>query len=126
MCARARARARVCVCVCVFIRRSVYLSPAIKSAIEQRKLETLEAAIKAAKNSSVAPELREGETLPEAESLLSLLRRLKRYLHKILELKQTTVSEIHSYRFPPRLVHPVMKATYCLLGEREEQLQVSA
>ena len=114
----------MCVCVCVY--PSVCLSPALKSAIEQRKLKTLEAAIKAAKNSSVAQELHEGETLPEAESLRNLLRRLKLYLHKILEMKQTTVSEIHSYRFPPPLVHPVMKATYFLLGEREERLQVSA
>ena len=111
-------------CACVYL--SVCLSPALQSAIKERDLETLEAAIKAAKTSSVAPELHEGESLPEAESLRSLLQRLKRYLHKILEMKQPTVSEIHSYKRPRPLVHTVMKATYILLGEREKQLQVSA
>ena len=106
----------ICVCVCA----------ALQAAIKERDLKTLEAAIEAAKKSSVAPELHEGETLGEAESLRSLLRRLKLYLHKILEMKQPTVSEIHSYTRPRPLVHTVMKATYLLLGEKERQLQVSA
>ena len=106
----------ICVCVCA----------ALQAAIKERDLKTLEAAIEAARKSSVAPELRKGETLREAESLRSLLRRLKLYLHKILEMKQPTVSEIHSYTRPRPLVHTVMKATYLLLGEKERQLQASA
>lgn len=70
-------------------------------------------------------ELFQTSTLKEAESLLQLLRRLKHYMHKILELKPATVSEIYSYNRPLPIVHTVMKATYLLLGEREKQLQVS-
>ncbi|XP_076465230.1 uncharacterized protein LOC143297002 [Babylonia areolata] len=97
---------------------------ALQAAIQEQKLDALEAAIDAANESPVSPELHDdpGETLQEAEELRSLLRRLRLYVHKVLALKPMTVSEIHSYKRPRPLVHSVMKATYLLLGERERQL----
>lgn len=96
---------------------------ALRAAINKRDIKELEEAIEAAKASSVEPQLRDCEVMTEAEHLKNLLRRLRLYLHKILELKQTTVSEIHSYQRPKPLVHEVMKVTYLLLGEREKQLE---
>ncbi|KAK7116087.1 lim and transglutaminase domain protein ltd-1-like [Littorina saxatilis] len=96
---------------------------ALKAAIKERDLDALEKAVDAANKSTVSRKLYESETYREAESLRSLLRRLKLYMHKILELRQPTVSEIHSYQRPRPLVHSVMKATYLLLGEKEKQLK---
>ncbi|KAL8565237.1 hypothetical protein ACOMHN_001135 [Nucella lapillus] len=85
----------------------------LQEAMEEEKLDRLEAAIDAANNSTVSPELHDGETLQEAEELRRLLRRLKLYMHKILELKPMTVSEIHSYKLmvPPFLQpHPDLQS----------------
>ncbi|KAK7496944.1 hypothetical protein BaRGS_00011924 [Batillaria attramentaria] len=95
---------------------------ALKDAVQERDLDMLETAIQRANESCVVHHLQDGEALSEAEALRSLLRRLKLYLHKILELKPMTVSEIHSYKRPRPRVHTVMKATYLLLGEKEKQL----
>jgi len=44
---------------------------------------------------------------------------------KIEELKQPTIAEIKSYSDPPASVGDVMKATFLLLGESYNDLQVS-
>lgn len=96
---------------------------ALRNATQERNLDQLEAAIQRANESCMVHVLQDTEALREAEALRSVLKRLKLYLHKILELKPMTVSEIHSYKRPRPRVHTVMKATYLLLGEREKQLE---
>ena len=44
---------------------------------------------------------------------------------KIEELKQPTIAEIKSYSDPPASVGHVMKATFLLLGESYNDLQVN-
>ena len=43
---------------------------------------------------------------------------------KIEELKQSTIAEIKSYSDPPASVGEVMKATFLLLGESYNDIQV--
>nr|KAG5706575.1 hypothetical protein BaRGS_028746 [Batillaria attramentaria] len=96
---------------------------ALRDATQARDLDKLEAAIHSAKTSCVAHHLQGRESLTDAEAVRNLLRRLKLYMHKILELKPMTVSEIHSYKRPLPLVHTVMNATYLLLGENQSKLK---
>lgn len=77
-------------------------------------------------NSCVASVLYQSEAMQEADETRSQLRRLRLYLHKILELTPTTVSEVYSYKRPRPLIHTVMKATLVLLGEEDENLKVIA
>lgn len=82
----------------------------------------LETAIDNAKSSEFSSNLQNHIT--EAEQLLAELRKLKRFAHEVLQMKQSTISEIHSYKNPRPLAYDVMKATYFLLGEKEDHLQV--
>lgn len=102
------------------------ISTALRQATDKRCLQDLEATIKTAECSCVNSELWQTSALKNAGDLLQRLRRFKLYLPKILELKSSTVSEIHSYKRPRPLVHNVMIATYLLLGESEPKLMVSA
>lgn len=102
----------------------VRFSLALKKAIKKRNLKHLEEVINRAEKSRVFYILSQTDTMKDALALASLLRRLKRYTHRVLELKPSTVSEIHSYKRPLPIIHTVMKATYLLLGEKEKQLQV--
>ena len=49
---------------------------------------------------------------------------LDRMRKKIEELKQPTIAEIKSYSDPPASVGEVMKATFLLLGESYNDIQV--
>jgi hypothetical protein len=49
---------------------------------------------------------------------------MKNYAHGILEMNQVTISELRNYKSPKPIVHDVMKATFTLLGERQEMLEV--
>ena len=53
------------------------------------------------------------------------LKALERMRAKIEELKQPTIAEIKSYSDPPASVGDVMKATFLLLGESYNDLQVN-
>ena len=62
--------------------------------------------------------------LIDADKLMNKLRRLERLRKEILELNQSTISEIRSYQKPPEAVHQVMIAVYLLLGYKEKELKV--
>lgn len=94
----------------------------LKEAIARRNVDVLETAIDNAKSSEFSSNLQNHIT--EAEQLLAELRKLKRFAHEVLQMKQSTISEIHSYKNPRPLAYDVMKATYFLLGEKEDHLQV--
>ncbi|XP_061168879.1 uncharacterized protein LOC133178144 [Saccostrea echinata] len=93
----------------------------LKNAIARRNGEKLEEAIENAKSSEYESDLE--NLIEEAEDLLSQLQKLKVFAHDILQMKQTTVSEIQTYKHPKPLAYDVMKATYILLGEDERQLE---
>lgn len=59
-----------------------------------------------------------------AEDLLEELKIFNRLGHEILTMKQSTVSEMRSYSHPPVVVHHVMLATFLLLGEKIEYIEV--
>ncbi|KAK6180469.1 hypothetical protein SNE40_012617 [Patella caerulea] len=95
---------------------------ALETAIDERILDRLEYTVERAKNSRVCGSLKHSQVMLDAEETLKQLRRLKKYLVKVLAMKQSTVSEISSYKRPKQCVHDVMKATYLLLGERDKDL----
>ncbi|XP_078621048.1 calcium-activated chloride channel regulator 3A-1-like [Branchiostoma floridae x Branchiostoma japonicum] len=51
------------------------------------------------------------------------VRRLENLRHEVLQMNQSTISEIRNYNHPPQLVHQVMVATYLLLGVNESETQ---
>ena len=102
-------------------RKEVQLGKNLKEACQGRNLERLEKSIKDVKNSGL--EQYYSVELSEGERLANRLRRLERIRQEILELKQSTISEIRSYQNPPPAVHQVMIATYLLLGYTEKPLK---
>ena len=102
-------------------RHEVQLGKNLKEACQGRNLERLEKAIKDVKKAGLDQYY--NVELSEAERLANRLRRLERIRQEILELKQSTISEIRSYQNPPPAVHQVMIATYLLLGYNEKPLK---
>lgn len=103
-------------------RFEVNLGNNLKEACKGRNLERVEKAIKDVKKAGL--EQYYSVELSEGERLASRLRRLERIRQEILELKQSTISEIRSYQNPPPAVHQVMIATYLLLGYKEKPLKI--
>jgi hypothetical protein len=102
-------------------RHEVELGKNLKEACQGRNLERLEKAIKDVKKAGLDKYY--SVELNEAERLANRLRRLERIRQEILELKQSTISEIRSYQNPPPAVHQVMIATYLLLEYKEKPLK---
>jgi hypothetical protein len=90
--------------------------------INRRNLDVLEQALQAAKSSEHEYKLM--DRIKEADELREHLLKLKKFAHDVLEMKQTTKSELHRYSIPPLLIFNVMKATFLLLGEPLHHLQV--
>ncbi|XP_061168877.1 hillarin-like [Saccostrea echinata] len=103
--------------------RLTYLSlrKELKDAIARRHGEKLEEAIENAKSSVYKSNFE--NIIEEAEDLLSQLQRLKAFAHDILQMQQTTVSEIQTYKHPKPMAYDVMRATYILLGEEEWRVE---
>lgn len=95
---------------------------ALEDGINRRNLDILEPAIIAAKISD--QEYKLSDRIKEAEELRDHLLTLKRFAHDVLDMKQTTISEIHRYSIPTPLIFNVMKATFQLLGEHPQNLEV--
>lgn len=95
---------------------------ALDDGINRRNVDILEPAIKAAKISDQVYKL--SDRIKEAEELRDHLLTLKRFAHDVLDMKQTTISEIHRYSIPSPLIFNVMKATFLLLGEHPQNLEV--
>ncbi|KAK3599342.1 hypothetical protein CHS0354_009835 [Potamilus streckersoni] len=91
-------------------------------AINRRHLETLDKAIQHGHESRFKPKLE--NLIKEAEDVRDHLRQLNRFAHEILEMKQTTIAELRSYKNPPEVVKDVMTGTFLMLGERKDQIEV--
>ncbi|CAC5409510.1 unnamed protein product [Mytilus coruscus] len=93
------------------------LAKALRNGINRKNADVLEKAIQDAKQSSLAEKLnnyiREGEQMLQEADNNSVF---------ILEMKRTTISEVHRYKKPKPVMYDVMKATYILLGEKSESL----
>lgn len=87
-----------------------------------RKPELLKHAIRSAKQSTFAEKLQ--NLIRQAQSVLDDIESLKRFAHYI-DLRRPAISELQSYLNPPPVVIDVVKATYLLLGEPPENLDVS-
>ncbi|XP_071170612.1 lim and transglutaminase domain protein ltd-1-like [Mytilus edulis] len=93
------------------------LAKALRNGINRKNADVLEKAIQDAKQSSLSDKLnnyiREGEQMLQEADNNSMF---------ILEMKRTTISEVHRYKKPKPVMYDVMKATYILLGEKPESL----
>ena len=99
-------------------------SSALQDGIRRRHLETLERAIEQGHESRFSEKL--ATTIKDAEEVRDHLRKLNRFAHDILEMKQSTISELRSYKKPPEVVEDVMVATFVLLGEKRINVQVNS
>ena len=95
---------------------------ALQDGIKRRHLETLEKAIEQGKESRFVEKL--ATPIKDAEDVRDHLLKLNRFAHNILEMKQSTISELRSYKKPPEVVGDVMMATFILLGEKRINVQV--
>jgi len=94
----------------------------LEDAINRRHLETLEKAIERGEKSRFRTKLE--SLLEKAREVRDHLVQLNRISHDILEMKQTTISEIHSYKVPQPIVYDIMRSVYVMLGERWSNLEV--
>lgn len=101
----------------------IWLISELRDAINRRHIETLEKAIALAQSSRYIDNV--AQLRQEAETVLGHLRQLDRFAHEVLEMKQPTISEIHSYKKPQPLIFDVMQATFLLLGEKDYHIDVS-
>ncbi|KAL4227458.1 hypothetical protein ACF0H5_012902 [Mactra antiquata] len=88
----------------------------LEDAIKRRHLETLERAIHQGYESRFREKV--ANQITEAEEVRDHLKYLDRIAHDILEMKQPTISEIKSYKYPPRIVEDIMRSTFLMLGVR--------
>ncbi len=95
----------------------------LRDAIRRRHVGVLDRTIADVQSSPYAYQL--NTQLEAAVKLRDHLKELNTYNHDILEMEQTTISELRSYQRPPTCVHDVMAATYMLLGHDEDRLTVS-
>ncbi|KAK3097041.1 hypothetical protein FSP39_005809 [Pinctada imbricata] len=93
----------------------------LRDAILRRHPGILDTAINNVECSDYRSEL--SQQLETAKRLREHLTELDCYRHDILEMDQSTISEIRSYHHPPDGVHEVMMGTYLLLGYDEDKLR---
>ncbi|XP_033750611.1 hillarin-like [Pecten maximus] len=92
----------------------------MRDGINRRNTVVLEKALREAKESEYRDKVE--NMIQDGEALLKHLQQLKTFAHDVLTLQRTTVSEIHRYNIPKQSIYDVMKATFLVLGEREETL----
>lgn len=104
---------------CILSNFQIVFPIALRNGINRKNADVLEKAIQDAKQSSLSDKLnnyiREGEQMLQEADNNSMF---------ILEMKRTTISEVHRYKKPKPVMYDVMKATYILLGEKPESLTV--
>ena len=108
----------------MYVIVALFSIPELKEAIARRNVDVLETALENAKSSEFSSNLQ--HQITEGEQLLAELKKLKRFAHEVLQMKQATISEIHTYKHPRPLAYDIMKATYILLGENENHLEVTS
>lgn len=92
----------------------------LRDAVRRSHVGILKKTIEEAENSKFSGQLQ--HQIEAARKKLQHLQELNEYKHDILNMEQSTISEIHSYQRPPVCVHDVMVATYLLLGHPEPRL----
>ena len=97
---------------------------ALSDAIQSHNIIRLEDAIAMAEEDDLDGLL--SVRLDLAYSFLEQLYRLQRLRHSVLDLNQTTIAEMKSYTKPPEVVHEVMKATFIVLGDDCDFLEVTS
>ncbi|XP_067667803.1 lim and transglutaminase domain protein ltd-1-like [Haliotis asinina] len=97
---------------------------AAEKAMKENDVKEVEHLLNRSRRAPVAHELDESEVMRRAERYLYQQKRLQKYLSVVLELKPSTVSEIHRYNHPLVQSHDCVMATYILLGERKADLQI--
>lgn len=103
------------------VRRSD-VSTGLRDSINRRNLEALEESVQQAKSSKFSHKLQ--PLIQKAEEEVSDLKKTDKHAHDILEMNLLTVTELRNYKTPKPIVHDVMKATFILLGERKDLLEV--
>ncbi|KAI8497818.1 hypothetical protein Bbelb_244700 [Branchiostoma belcheri] len=98
----------------------------LTSAMQKRDCKQLDETIIAAEHAvsmsgktALQPIKELGHQILDADKV----RRLENLRHEVLQMNQSTISEIKTYNSPPKLVHQVMVATYLLLGVNESETQ---
>ncbi|XP_067666272.1 uncharacterized protein [Haliotis asinina] len=94
----------------------------LEEARRQRDAEKLQKALEEAEQSAVAEKLDNTEDFHEAKETNEQLARVKKFNRQVMDLNPRLVSEIASYKRPKPCIQDVMKATYIILGEKEESL----
>ncbi|CAH1265126.1 DNAH2 [Branchiostoma lanceolatum] len=97
------------------VEKELELRNVLRDAVRRRSLTDIEKAMRLVRDQGLADRLR--VDMAEAERIAESLRLLESLRHEVLQLNQSTISEIRSYSKPPKPVHKVMLATYLLLGE---------
>ena len=92
----------------------------MRDGINRKNANVLEKAIQDAKLSNMSDKLQ--NYIREGEKMLQDATNNPVY---VLDMKRTTISEVHRYKKAKPVMYDVMKATYMLLGERPESLTVS-
>ncbi|KAL8570779.1 hypothetical protein ACOMHN_006929 [Nucella lapillus] len=100
------------------IRKVEYLriKEGLRDAVRRRHAGTLDRAIQVARASPYALQL--ASAIAAADKLRAQLVQWGVHRHAPLDLEQSTVSEIRSFKFPPKCVFTVMAAVHRLLGYR--------
>ncbi|XP_046357148.2 uncharacterized protein LOC124135709 [Haliotis rufescens] len=94
----------------------------LEEARRQRDAEKLQKALEDAEKSAVADKLDDTEDFQEAKETNEQLARVKKFNRQVMDLNPRLVSEIASYKRPKPCIQDVMKATYIVLGEKQETL----
>ncbi|XP_078597104.1 uncharacterized protein LOC144873535 [Branchiostoma floridae x Branchiostoma japonicum] len=97
------------------VEKELKLRDVLRDAVRRRSLTDIENTMRLVREQGLADRLR--VDMAEAERVAESLRLLESLRHEVLQLNQSTISEIRSYSNPPKPVHKVMLATYLLLGE---------
>ena len=96
----------------------------LQAAMDSRDVKGLRAAIRKVENSHFIFSFT-SEEVEAAKRLLKHLEIIEGLKEALLKLDQKTMLELKNYSKPPKLVHQVIKATLCLLGDDETKTAVS-
>ncbi|XP_041375695.1 hillarin-like [Gigantopelta aegis] len=102
-------------------REKLVLERDLRLAILRRKEEFLDDVLARVQDARFEHHL--DYLLMDAIDVRDQLRRLKMFLHDVLQLTQPTISEIHNYMRPRDTIHDVMTAVFLILGEEPVKLK---
>ncbi|WAR00484.1 HIL-like protein [Mya arenaria] len=97
------------------------LAKGLKDAINRRNYELLVKSIEKAESSCHSERLT--NLIANAQEVLQGLAPWNKFLHDVLEMRQSTISELTSYLTPSSAVHDVLTATLVMLGNNSEDLK---